>query len=276
MNNSLTPIVIPEERKNYLTKVKYQKEEKVGTPFYRIVPNSIKNRGLIITVHGGGFCKGHTIKDLYFSSMLAYETGYEVWDIDYKLSPDNPFPAAFNQVYDLTKYAYQNAEKLNLEKNNIILVGNSAGGNLAAAVTLKANQTHDFKIRLLDTNYPPMDLATDPADKIEAYKTYIPYSKSREYNNMYANPDVARKPYVSLVRASKEMLEGFPQLLMITAGQDALHNEGEQFAFNCVEAGVQVTLKKFENSEHSFMINCLGNEWKDACALVVETIKNLR
>ncbi|MBP2057123.1 acetyl esterase [Lactobacillus colini] len=272
----LTPIKIPQSRKDYLNKVGCFKEKIEDVDVYKIVPQDINNKhNLIFTIHGGGFCKGHTEKDLYFASMIATETKSQVWDVDYKLAPKYPFPTAFNQVYDLIKYAYQNFDKLNIDPNRIILCGNSAGGNLAAAVVLKANKTKDFKIKLLNTNYPPLDLATDPADKVEANKTYIPFSKSREYNNWYANADESKSPYVSLVRATEDMLYGFPQLLMITGGQDALHNEGEEFAIKCMQAGVLVTIKKFEESEHSFMVNCLGNEWKAACKLVINTINNL-
>lgn len=50
----------------------------------------------IVVAHGGGFCKGHKEADLYFSAILADQTGYEVWDLDYKLAPKNPYPAAFD------------------------------------------------------------------------------------------------------------------------------------------------------------------------------------
>ncbi|MBI1696285.1 alpha/beta hydrolase [Lactobacillus crispatus] len=276
MSKKLKPIIIPEKRKVFLEKVIYHKKEAVGMPFYQVIPNKLNEKhGLIIVAHGGGFCKGHKQADLFFATMIADKTGYEVWDVDYKLAPQYPYPAAFNQIYDLVKYAYQNAVKLNFDQNDLILMGNSAGGNLVIAAALKANQTQDFKVKLLNANYPPLDLATDPADKPEAEKSYIPYACSREYNRMYADADAARTPYVSPVRASEKMLAGFPQLLMITAGQDALHNEGEDFAFKCMIAGSLVTIKKFEHSEHSFMVNCLGDEWQDACALVVRTINNL-
>lgn len=126
----------------------------------------------IVVAHGGGFWKEHKEADLYFSAILADQTSYEVWDLDYKLTPKNPYPAAFDQVYNLVKFAYQNAKKLNFERNNLILVGNSAGGNLLSAAVLKAGQTHEFKVKLLNTNFPPLDLATDPADKPEAEKIY--------------------------------------------------------------------------------------------------------
>ena len=93
---------------------------------------------------------------------------------------------------------------------------------------------------------------------------------------MYTDADSARTPYVSPVCANEKMLKGFPTLLMITAGQDALHNEGEEFAFNVMTAGNLVIIRKFEHSEHSFMVNCLGDEWLTACSLLVNTINILR
>lgn len=277
MQKKLKPIIIPEERKKFLKEVNYQKKRYVEVPFYRIIPQNLsKKHGLIITAHGGGFCKGHKDADLYFSAMVAVRTNYEVWDVDYKLAPQYPYPAAFNQIYNLTKFAYQNSADLGFDSNDLILVGNSAGGNLVTATALRNIQEHAFKIKLLNTNYPPLDLATDPADKPEAPKSYIPYARSREYNRMYTDADSARTPYVSPVRATEKMLKGFPPLLMITAGQDALHNEGEEFAFNVMTAGNLVIIKKFEHSEHSFMVNCLGDEWSTACTLLADTINNLR
>lgn len=267
---------IPISEKAFMEKVEITSKRIVETDFWKIQPKEkFTKPGLIIMAHGGGFCKGHRDEDLSLACKLAALTGNIVYDIDYLLAPKNPFPAAFNQVYRLTAWAWKNAEKINFDRKKLILFGSSAGGNLIAAAALKANQTEAFKPALQIMNYPPLDLATDPADKKEAFRSYIPFERSREYNNWYVDATQARNPYVSPCFASKKMLVGLPETLITTAGKDALHNEAEEYAFHLLEAGVLVTAKKFEQSPHGFIVNRMGPEWKEAHALLIHRIKEV-
>ncbi|MGG7056991.1 alpha/beta hydrolase [Clostridium tertium] len=272
---------IPEEYLPYLEMVENKElylETRNGQTHYFHIESKTKKSGapLIINMHGGGFCKGYEKRDKVFSSMIAVKTGAVILDLDYKLAPEYPFPVAFEEGYDLVKWAYENAETLGIDKSKIILCGHSSGGNIAAAIAMEAVKTKEFEVRFQILDYPPMDLYTDPADKPEASKSHIPFEKARAYNALYTNTEEeTRNPYVSPVFATPDMLKGLPDALVLTGGLDVLHNEAEKYAFMMMEAGVKVTIKKYENSSHGFTIYCSGNEWPHAHKLIVETINQL-
>jgi len=272
---------IPECYEPYLenTAIKecYLETRNGQTHYYHIHSKDKKARvPLVVNIHGGGFCKGYGKRDTVFSAMVAIETGAIVLDLDYKLAPEYPFPIAFQEAYDLTKWAYENADELGIDKSKIVLCGHSSGGNIAAAVAMEALKTKEFEIKLQILDYPPMDLYTDPADKPEAFKAHVPPQKARAYNALYtATEDETKNPYVSMVFATPNMLEGLPNAVVITTGLDALHNEAEKYAFLMMEAGVTVTIKKYLNSNHAFVINCMGDEWPQAHKLIVDNINQL-
>ncbi|WP_190972234.1 alpha/beta hydrolase [Clostridium sp. HV4-5-A1G] len=274
-------VTIPEHYEAYLDKVEvkecYLKTRHDQTHYYKIQSKNKKSEApLIMNIHGGGFCKGYEKVDTVFSSMLAVETGAVVLDLDYKLSPEYPFPVAYEEGYDLAKWAYGNAEDLGIDKSKIILCGHSSGGNIASAIAMESVKTKDFEVKFQILDYPPMDLYTDPADKPEASKSYVPFEIVRAYNALYtATKEETKNPYVSPVFATQDMLQGLPDALVITAGLDALHNEAEKYAFMMMEAGVKVTIKKYPNSNHGFVIRYIGDEWPKAHKLIVETINQL-
>lgn len=271
---------ISEYQKRYIDMASI-KEKKVKTrhgetKYFEIKSEKvIKNSPLIITVHGGGFCNFHSKADMAFASMLAMETNALVLDIDYKLAPEHPFPTAYEEVYDVVKWAYDNAQTLGIDKSKIILCGNSAGGNIVAAVVMEANKTKEFEVKLQILDYPPMDLYTDPEEKEESEKLYIPFERARAYNALYINEEKDKlNPYVSMVFATKEMLKGMPDTLLITADLDTLHLEAEKYANMLMAAGVKVTVKKYLESNHGFIVYCTG-EWEKAHDLIVKSIKEL-
>ena len=246
------------------------------TKYYHVEgKNREDNSTLVVVIHGGGFCKGYSEVDAAFSAMIAVETNSLVLDVDYKLAPEYPFPVAFEETYDVVKWAYENAEKLGIDKSKIVLCGSSAGGNIAAAVAMKAVETKDFEIKLQVLNYPALDLYTDPAEKSEAEKMYVPFEQARQYNSLYASSkEEAQNPYVSPVFATEDMLKGLPDTVFLTGGLDTLHTEAEKYAYMMIEAGVKVTIRRFLNSEHAFTVHCTG-EWLEAHKMIAKSIRDL-
>jgi acetyl esterase len=124
---------------------------------------------------------------------------------------------------------------------------------------LQAKQKKEFDIALLILDYPPLDLLTDPADKPESDKTSIPPQRARDFNLLYVENEAnARHILASPVYASKEELSELPETLIYTAGHDNLRFEAEGFANQLIKAGVQVTVRRFQNSGHGFVIGCAG------------------
>ncbi|SFU76041.1 acetyl esterase [Clostridium sp. DSM 8431] len=280
IRNSVKDKPMTEYQQNYINQVTIEEcelETRQGkTKYYQIQgQNRKENSPLVIMVHGGGFCKGYSEADRAFAAMIAVETNTLILDIDYKLAPEYPFPAAFEEVYDVTKWAYENEDKLGIDKSKIVLCGSSAGGNLVVATAMEAVKTKEFEIKLQILNYPALDLYTDPEEKAQGIKSYIPFEQSRQYNSLYIlSIEESENPYVSLIFAKEDMLKGMPDSLFITGGLDVLHAEAEKFAYKMIEAGSKVTVKRFLNSDHAFTVRCTG-EWLEAHRLIVETINNI-
>ena len=226
---------------------------------------------LYINIHGGGFVRGYKREDTAFCAFLAHHLGCKVIDIDYKLAPEYPFPAGLNESYDVVKWAFDNAESLSIDTNRVAIGGHSAGGNFAAAISIMANKTKDFRVRLQVLDYPFLDAVTDPAEKIEE-DDLIPVDRMRYFNALYVEEkkDLSN-PLVSPVCATPEMLAGLPPALIITAGKDCLRHEAETYASMLIDAGVDVRMRKFLGSGHAFVINCL-DEYREAQELIVDTL----
>lgn len=214
-----------------------------------------------IYLHGGGFVLGHGDRDIFYCSRLAAQTGSVVVDIDYKLAPEYQYPSAFNESYAVAKWVFDNIEELGGDPEKVTINGYSAGGNLAAAVALKAAQTGDFRLRMLLMNYAIIDLATDPIEKGLGDGS-VPAERGRMFNRLYTGDDaeIAKSPYVSMRFAPEEALARLPETVIVTAGNDSLRFECEEFAKRLIELGVKVTGKRFLASNHGFMINCM-DQW---------------
>jgi acetyl esterase len=238
----------------------------------RAQKKSKPNYPLFINMHGGGFVRGYGKRDTIFCSLIASRVGCKVIDIDYKLAPEYPFPAAIKECYDVVKWAYEHAEDLHIDKENIAVGGHSAGGNFTAAIALMANQRKDFTIKLQIMDYAFLDAATDPADKVTE-NDILPVERMRQFNQLYLeNEKDAFNPLASPVLAPKEMLPELPPALVITAGKDCFHVEAEKYAMMMVEAGVEVKIKRFLNSQHGFTINC-NQEFEEANKLIINTLR---
>lgn len=240
---------------------------------YIITPKTSKDvYPLYINIHGGGFVRPYAKRDTIFCSKVAVEVGCKVIDIDYKLAPEHPFPEGLNECYAVVKWAFENAKELNIDTENVILGGHSAGGNFTAAIAVMANKSKDFKLKYQIIDYPFLDAVTDPADKM-LEGDLIPADRARKFNALYVdNEEDKSNPLVSLVLATQDMLIGLPPTLVITAAYDSLRAEAEKYALMMAQAGVEVKVKRFLNSKHGFVVNC-QEEFEEGQSLIIKTIK---
>ncbi len=230
-----------------------------------------------INIHGGGFVRPHLIRDEIYSSKIADAIQGIVVDIDYRLSPEFAYPTAFNECYDVCKWVFDQAKAWDADSKRISLGGHSAGGNLTAAIALKANQTGDFRLCLQLIDYGATDMFTDPADKPEADINMIPVDRGRMFTEAYTHGDLSltKDPFVSPMAATDDMLAGLPDALVITAGKDNFRFENEAYAARLIAAGVKVTAKRFLESLHGFNIHCTG-EWEEGQQLIIDTLRTAR
>jgi len=236
-------------------------------PLTELAPNS----PMIINFHGGGFIKGRQDKDLLFCGRLASELHVLVWDVDYRLAPEYPYPTAKDESYAVCKWAGEHASELGIDPSKIALLGHSAGGNLAITVCMKAGETGAFKPAALMAEYCPLDLATDPATKPRA-EGDMPAEVAKTYNAFYCDPETAKDPYVSPLFATKKQLKAFPETMMLYAENDSLSFEDAEFAAKLSLAGVKVTSKCFPDSLHGFTL-CRNGGWEESMAMILDFLE---
>ncbi|MBW7573199.1 alpha/beta hydrolase [Caproiciproducens faecalis] len=250
------------------------------THVYIHYPESDQTRHpLFINIHGGGFIKSHREQDTVFAKNICSRAACVVIDIDYTPVPDQKYPYALHQCYDVVKWAVRNRESLQIDPAYLSLCGHSAGGNLAAAVSILNNVRHDFNIALQILDYPCLDLYTPPQFKRNAYKNphKIPPEFAKIYKSVYADDEYRLDPtasshiaqlytdaYVddeyrldptaSPLFAPSEMLTGLPETLIFTCGDDIWGAETEKYAYRLLEAGVPVTARRFLDSSHGFLV----------------------
>ena len=245
-----------------------QIQTQVGeTTVYLVQPKAGNTaHALLVNIHGGGFIWPHRESDTAYCRRIATEIGCVVVDIDYKLAPEYPYPHAFLECYDVTKYMAEHAAEYGIDPERIMIGGNSAGGNLSTSVCLKSLETGDFKILL----YPPIDLFTDPAEKQkEGSDAVIPFERARIYNAMYVDsPEQAREIYASPILADGELLSRMPETVIFTAGLDSLRFEAEEYALKLARAGVEVTCKRWPGCKHGFYFDYTPSTF--ACVDAVE------
>ncbi len=208
---------------------------------------------LFVNMHGGGFVLGNAEMDDPHLMNVAHKANVKILNVDYSLAPEAPFPKALEECYAVVKYAKEHAGELGIDPEGIAVGGHSAGGNLSAAICLLDAERKELGIKCLILDYPPLDLHTDPYLKPRPKGTYLHPRLCRVFDASYCMEKEERKnPLVSPLYASLEQLKTFPPTLIITASQDSLCQEGEAFRDRLLQAGVDVTHKRFEGSKHGF------------------------
>jgi acetyl esterase len=216
--------------------------------------NIEKNAPCLVYLHGGAF----VLKAApYMKSLMcnyALQIPCKVVYVDYRLAPKYPFPVGVEDCYAAYTWVRQNAEQLGIDQNRIALGGDSAGGDLAAAVNLMA----------LDRNMPgacfqmlvyPVTDARQTTDSIKNYPD-TPLWNSVQTEKMwklYLKEGIpAKREFASPMEAVS--LEKMPPTYVEVAEFDCLHDEGVNFALALQKSGVQVELNETKGTSHGFEI----------------------
>lgn len=244
------------------------------TPAFLITPLDISNipSPLIINFHGGGFIKGRQDRDELFCRRLACSAHVLTVDVDYRLAPEYPFPAALYESYDVIQWIFLHARELGADPGRIGILGHSAGGNLAAGSIILAGEQNAPMPKCLGIEYSPMDLNTDPDKKRRPDRDVSP-ERAKLYNSFYCKPSQTAGYLASPIFAGEEKLRAFPPSLIITAGDDSLADEGEEFAKHLIQAGIEVTAKRFTGCVHGFTVNRM-DRYEESMELITRFFKS--
>lgn len=217
---------------------------------------------VIVYIHGGGWCLGDVDTHDRLVRELAVAAGAALFFVAYDRSPEARYPVALEQIYAATAHVVAHGESLGVDPTRLAIVGDGAGGNMAAAVTLLALQRRGPKIDLQVLFYP----VTDAGFATPSYRTFAdgPWLTRRAMERFWDTylPDPALRNEVTAapLRASVDQLRGLPDALVIVAENDILRDEGEDYARQLVRAGVRATSVRYNGTIHGFiMLNALAD-----------------
>jgi acetyl esterase len=174
-----------------------------------------------------------------------------VFSVDYALSPESPFPKPLDDCYSATRHVADRASDFGIDANNVAVVGDSAGGNLAAAVSLRARDEAGPKIKLQVLIYPVIE----PDFESESYLEFAEdHGLSRATMQWFWEQYMGEQASGWLSVPSKaDSHAGLPAAHVITAEYDVLRDEGEAYARRLSAAGVQITSKRYDGNLHGFV-----------------------
>ena len=223
-------------------------------PIRIYIPSQDKPLPVVLFYHGGGWVQGSLESHDNLTRYLAKASHAVVVSVDYRLAPENPFPAGLNDAYAALEWVAHNANSFGADPSKIAVMGDSAGGNIAAVIALMARDKNGPGIKHQVLIYPATDqsnLDTDSythfakgfmltKNNIEWFRgLYLPDKK--DWTNPHASPLLA------------EDHANLPPATIITAQMDPLKDDGKQYADKLTKAGVLTHYHCYQGMIHGFI-----------------------
>jgi acetyl esterase len=206
----------------------------------------------VVMIHGGGFVIGSVEAEHGGAAQMAIDTGAVVVSVDYRLAPENPYPAGLHDCYAALAHLHDKAAALGVDPDLVALAGTSAGGGLAAATALLARDRGGPPVCFQLLHIPELDdrLQTGSMQAfvdspmwnrplaVQSWRAYL--------GPLYGTDDVPA--YAAPARATD--LSGLPPAYISTAESDPLRDEGITYALRLLQAGISVELHQFPGTFH--------------------------
>lgn len=240
---------------------------KVGdVPCTWYIPDGAPIDRAVLYFHGGAYVAGRPLID-YSASLLASRIKMRVLAVDYSLAPEKPYPAALNDAWNV----YMWLRRQGAPDSNIAVLGDSAGGGLAAALTAKIRDEGQLLPSSLTLFSPWLDLRCSSVTYEDFTRDPLLSTSMLHRSSLkYANSIKRTDPYISPVFTS---VEGFPPTLIICGTREVLLNDSVAFANKLKAGGVEHELHLWRGMFHDFPITgFVLRESKDAAALTAEFI----
>lgn len=219
-------------------------------------PHLQTGQPVLVYFHGGGMVMGSIRSFEPLARALAAGAGATVVAVDYRLAPENPPPAQFDDAYDATTWVADNADHLGVDPARLAVVGDSAGGSLAAAVAMACRDHTGPPICVQVLLYPGLD-----RDMGARSITEMPNAPMLTHDDIcymhalaHAGADADAEPGAYVVPAYAHDLSGLPQAIVVTAECDPIRDWGERYAARLRDARVQVNLTRYPGIYHGFLM----------------------
>ena len=250
--------------------VKVKMKEINGTKFEITIPKNLTNDNIIYYIHGGGFVTGSILTSRSYSSMLATTSHSYVVSVDYSLAPEHPYPEGVNDCYKVYEYLVSK-----YKKQSISIIGESAGGNLALVVSLKAIHDGIKTPSSLVLNSSLLDLSDSLERKNDINDFTVRSGCIKALNEIYVRGD-NRNYEISPIYG---LINTLPPIFITADINETLYEDSNYLYKKCEELGVKVTMIEMQGSFHAFAnVGTLSDETKtileEECAFMNENGKS--
>ena len=211
---------------------------------------------VLLFFHGGGWVMESVENYDRVCSRMAQSTGHIVMSVEYRLAPEYRFPVPLEDCYAAAKALYTGHLVLPADPDRITIIGDSAGGNLAAAVCLKARDTGEFIPKKQILIYPALNNCYTEGSPYKSVQEngqdyLLTAVKMEDYLKLYeSSPEDRQNPYFSPILAKD--LSHMPETLILTAEFDPLRDEGEEYGKRLKEANNYVEIHRIPDALHGY------------------------
>jgi len=214
--------------------------------------NCVESLPCLVVFHGGGFMLKASASHYQIMKEYVSKLPCKVVYVDYRLAPEYPFPIPVEDCYETYKWVLKHAAELGIDKNKILVSGDSAGGNLAAAVTLKAKNCGVALPVGTMLIYPVTDrrMLTDSMQRFTDTPMWDAKLNRMMWNCYLGEQKPEHIEYVSPVEA--KTFQNFPPTYMEVAEYDCLHDEGIALLMRIKEAGTETELHEVKSACHGY------------------------
>jgi acetyl esterase len=239
----------------------------VGLRLY--TPRTEERRSCLLYIHGGGWVMGSARSHDDLCRSLCHRAGVAVASVDYRRAPEHKFPAALHDCYAALAWLAQQSAC-----GHLAVAGDSAGGNLAAALALYVRDRGGPPLHLQVLIYPVINHSFDTASYHECAEGFgLMRDAMRYFWNSYLTRSAdGHDPYASPLQAPS--LTGLPPALVQTAQYDVLRDDGEAYAARLRRAGVPVRCTRYLSMHHGFVQ--FAAQYAHGCVALDEIAQALR
>ncbi|MFD6859876.1 alpha/beta hydrolase [Rhodococcus sp. NPDC060090] len=225
-------------------------------PIRIYTPVDADTYGVLVYFHGGAFFLGSLETHDHVARSLAHETGLKVIAVDYRLAPENAFPAGLDDCYAVVRWVADHGDELAWDEKTLAIAGDSSGGTFVAAVAALAHDDGFERITHQVLYYPSLDLDFDvdryPSLRENAEGYGVETAGLKGFNSFYTDSGAdPADPRVSPLKRTD--LTGLPPALIVTAQYDPMRDEGERYGARLTDAGAEATVSRYAGANHGFV-----------------------
>lgn len=217
-------------------------------------PHTMSDSPALVYFHGGGLVMGSVQAFEPLAKTLAATSGATVLSVEYRLAPEHPAPAQFDDAYTATCWAADNAARLGLDCTRLGVVGDSAGGSLAAAVALAARDHAGPELFVQVLLYPGLDRDMGAPSIALLADAPMLSRDDIDYLHHLADAGAAAAGDAYRIPAHAADLTELPPAIVVTGECDPIRDWGERYAGRLRDAGVQTTITRYPGMYHGFLM----------------------